>query len=85
VPIPGGAWARLAAGLLPGGLRPAFRAQGEPGCNAKAKADLDPARLTSSMNLLWYYPEQQAWTNGQHSVTCVVADSSQDLTSSLLK
>jgi hypothetical protein len=37
------------------------------------------------MNLLWYYPEQLAWTDGQHSITCVVADSSQDLTSSLLK
>jgi hypothetical protein len=63
----------------------AFEAQAEPGCNAKAKADLDRAQLTSSMNLLWYYPEQEAWTDGQHSITCVVADSSQDLTSSLLK
>ena len=37
------------------------------------------------MNLLWYYPVQQTWVDGQHSITCVVADSSQDLTSSLLK
>ena len=63
----------------------AFKAQGVPGCNAKAKADLDPEKLTSTMNLIWYYPEPQAWTDGQRSITCVVADSSQDLTSSLLK
>jgi hypothetical protein len=63
----------------------AFEAQAGPGCKAKAKADLDPARLTPSMNLLWYYPEQLTWTEGQHSITCVVADSSPDLTSSLLK
>jgi Domain of unknown function (DUF4190)/Septum formation len=63
----------------------AFQAQADSGCKAKAAADLDPALITSSMNLLWYYPDQQAWTGGQHSITCVVADSSQDLTSSLLK
>ena len=63
----------------------AFKAQAVPGCKAQAKAVLDPTQLTSSMNLLWYYPEQQTWINGQHSITCVVADSSQDLTSSLLK
>jgi hypothetical protein len=62
-----------------------FKALGTPGCNAKAKADLNPALLTPTMNLLWYYPQQQAWDDGQHSITCVVADSSQDLTSSLLK
>ncbi|HTU75152.1 MAG TPA: DUF4190 domain-containing protein [Trebonia sp.] len=63
----------------------AFKAQADPGCEAKAKADVNPAQITPSMNLLWYYPEPEAWTEGQHSITCVVADSSKDLTSSLLK
>lgn len=63
----------------------AFEAQAQPGCKAAAKADVDPAKATASMNLLWFYPEQQAWINGQHSISCVVADSSEDLTSSLLK
>lgn len=62
-----------------------FKAQADPGCKAEAAADLNPAQVTASMNLIWYYPEQLAWTDGQHSITCVVADSSQDLTSSLLK
>jgi hypothetical protein len=73
---------------VPGSVYPgaaAFKAQAVPGCKAEAKVDLDPAQLTPSMNLLWYYPQQQTWVDGQHSITCVVADSSQDLTSSLLK
>ena len=62
-----------------------FKAQAVPGCTAKLRSDVDRAQLTNSMNLLWYYPEQPAWVAGQHSISCVVADSSQDLTSSLLK
>ena len=75
LPVPGSAYPGAAA----------LKAQAVPGCKAEAKADLDPAQLTPSMNLLWYYPVQQTWGDGQHSITCVVADSSQDLTSSLLK
>jgi hypothetical protein len=63
----------------------AFRAQAAPGCNASLIADVDKSKLTSTMNLIYLYPEPQAWTDGQRVITCVVVDSSEGLTSSLLK
>lgn len=63
----------------------AFKAQAEAGCKAEARAGLDRAQVSPSMHLLFYYPEQHAWIDGHRSITCVVADSGQDLTSSLLK
>lgn len=62
----------------------AFKAQAAPGCNAKL-AGLDQSKLTESMNLIFLYPEPQAWDAGQRVISCVVVDSSPDITSSLLK
>lgn len=75
LPVPGSAY--------PG--KAAFTAQGSRGCDAAVKTDLDPSKLTSTMNLLWLYPLEQAWIDGQHSISCFVVDSSADLTSSLMK
>jgi hypothetical protein len=75
LPVPGSAYPGQAA----------FHAQALTGCNAAVQADLDQSKLTSTMNLLWLYPLQQAWTDGQHSISCFVVDSSADLTSSLMK
>jgi len=74
LPVPGSAYPGQAA----------FRAQALTGCKAAA-TDLDQSKLTSTMNLLWIYPEPQAWTDGQRSISCLAVDSSEDLTSSLLK
>jgi hypothetical protein len=62
-----------------------FQAQAEPACHAAVKADADQSKLTSTMSVLWIYPEEDAWTGGDHSISCVVVDTSADLTSSLLK
>jgi hypothetical protein len=62
----------------------AFTAQAKSGCNAKL-ADLVQSKLTQSMNLIFLYPEPLAWTEGQRVISCVVVDSSPDITSSLLK
>jgi hypothetical protein len=75
LPVPGSAYPGQAA----------FRAQALTGCKASVAADVDQSKLTSTMNLLWLYPEPQAWTEGQRTISCVVVDSSEDLTSSLLK
>ena len=75
LPVPGSAY--------PGG--DAFGAQGPPGCRASVRAVVDRSKLTATMQLLWLYPLPQAWANGQRTISCVIVDSSQDLTSSLLK
>jgi hypothetical protein len=75
LPVPGSAY--------PGEV--AFRAQALTGCKASVAADADRSKLTSTMNLLWIFPEQQAWNDGQRTISCLVVDSSEDLTSSLLK
>jgi hypothetical protein len=73
----------VSASAYPG--KDGFHAQAVAGCNAAVKANLDQSKLTSTMNLLWLYPEQDAWDGGDHSISCVVVDASTDLTSSLMK
>ena len=63
----------------------AFRAQALPGCRASIAADVDRSKVTATMKVLWLYPEAQAWADGQRWISCLIVDSSQDLTSSLLK
>jgi hypothetical protein len=62
----------------------AFHAQAVTGCQASLDSAVDKTRLTATMNLIWIYPESQAWSEGQRSISCVVVDSTADLTSSLL-
>jgi hypothetical protein len=65
--------------------RAAFRAQALPGCRASIAAVVDRSKLTATMQLLWIYPLPQSWADGQKTISCLIVDSSQDLTSSLLK
>ena len=75
LPVPGSAYPGPAA----------FRAQALPGCRASIEAVVDGSKLTATMKLLWIYPKPQAWAGGQRTISCLIVDSSQDLTSSLLK
>jgi hypothetical protein len=63
----------------------AFSAQATPGCKTRAAAVVDRSKLTATMNLIFVYPEPQAWTDGHRTISCLIVDSSEDLTSSLLK
>jgi hypothetical protein len=74
LPVPGSAY--------PG--RAAFAAQAQPGCRASIAAVVDRSKLTATMQLLWLYPLPQAWADGHRAISCLIVDSSQDLTSSLL-
>lgn len=65
--------------------RAAFRAQALPGCRASVAALVDRSKLTATMKLLWIYPLPQAWADGHRTISCLIVDSSPDLTSSLLK
>jgi len=75
LPVPGSAYPGHAA----------FRAQALQGCRARIVAVADRAKLTATMQLLWIYPLPQAWADGQRTISCLIVDSSRDLTSSLLK
>jgi hypothetical protein len=63
----------------------AFRTQAESGCQAKLKAVVDQSKVTSTMNLLWIYPEEDAWTDGMRHLSCLVVNDTKDVTSSLMK
>lgn len=75
LPVPGSAYPGQAA----------FSAQAMPGCKASTTAVVDRSKLTATMNLIWIYPEPQAWADGHRTISCLIVDSSEDLTSSLLK
>jgi hypothetical protein len=75
LPVPGSAYPGAAA----------FRAQALPGCKASIAAVVDRSKLTATTKLLWLYPLPQSWADGQKTISCLIVDSSQDLTSSLLK
>lgn len=65
--------------------RAAFRAQALPGCTARVAAVADRSKLTATMKLIWIYPLPKSWADGQKTISCLLVDSSQDFTSSLLK
>jgi Domain of unknown function (DUF4190)/Septum formation len=54
------------------------------GCNARISGNLDQSKLTSAMSLHFIFPRQLAWDSGQRRVSCLIVDSSRDLTSSLM-
>jgi Domain of unknown function (DUF4190)/Septum formation len=73
----------VAGSAYPG--QAAFRAQALSGCTASNAAVVDRSKLTATMSLIWLYPESQAWADGHRTISCLIVDSSEDLTSSLLK
>jgi hypothetical protein len=75
LPVPGSAYPGQAS----------FRAQALPGCKTSTAAVVDQSKLTATMSLIWIYPEPQAWADGHRTISCLIVDSSEDLTSSLLK
>jgi hypothetical protein len=55
------------------------------GCNARFRPAVERSRITSSMSVRFIYPQQLAWTLGHRTVSCLIVDSSRDLTASLVK
>jgi hypothetical protein len=54
------------------------------GCNARISGNLDQSKVTSTMSLHFIFPRQLAWDAGQRRISCLIVDSSPDLTSSLM-
>jgi Domain of unknown function (DUF4190)/Septum formation len=57
--------------------------EAKAGCQTRTSA-LDRSQLTKTMTLHFLYPEKGSWAEGRRSITCLVVDSTKDLTSSLL-
>jgi hypothetical protein len=62
----------------------AMERHADNGCNARITGHLDQSKITSAMSLHFIFPRQLAWDSGQRRISCLVVDSSRDLTSSLL-
>jgi hypothetical protein len=57
----------------------------ERGCRARIARYVDRSKLTGTMSLHFVFPEPDSWAAGRRSVSCLIVDSSKDLTSSLLR
>jgi len=63
----------------------ALLGQATSGCRAHVAAGLDASKITSTMTLHFIFPLPQSWSDGHRTITCLIVDSTADLTSSLLK
>jgi Domain of unknown function (DUF4190)/Septum formation len=54
------------------------------GCNARISI-LDKSKITNSMTIRFLFPQADSWIAGQRTVTCMVANSAENLKSSVLK
>jgi len=61
-----------------------FHAQEAASCRASLKVDVNPLYLSSKMHLRFVYPDEQDWSDGKRTVSCVVVNPTSDLTFSLL-
>jgi Septum formation len=58
--------------------------EADNGCQARVSSSLDRSKLTNTMSLRVLFPESTSWADGQRYISCLVVDSTADLTSSLL-
>jgi hypothetical protein len=59
--------------------------QSDVGCRARIGGNLEQPKVTDTMGLHYLFPQAQAWADGHRTITCLIVDSTPDLTSSLLK
>lgn len=55
------------------------------GCRARIATSLDKSKLTATMRAEYYYPQSLPWAEGKRTISCLVVDSTRDLTTSLLR
>jgi hypothetical protein len=75
LPVSGSAYPGIAA----------FQAQEHEGCRAALANDVDQSKVTPTTELIWTYPKEKAWSDGDRMINCELVDSTADLTTSLLK
>jgi hypothetical protein len=62
----------------------ALNKMADNGCNART-GSIDKAKTTADMDIRVLFPEQDAWADGQRTVSCLIVNSAPTVTSSLLK
>ncbi len=62
----------------------ALQHQAAQGCHARIAGIINQSLVTNSMTLQYLFPESQSWAGGHRAITCLVVDSSADLTTSVL-
>jgi hypothetical protein len=55
----------------------------DAGCNART-ASIDKSKVTDAMQIRVLFPEQDAWSDGQRTVSCLIVNPKKTLTTSLL-
>jgi Septum formation len=55
----------------------------DDGCNSRT-GSIDKAKVTNDMTIRVLFPEQDAWNDGQRTVSCLIVNPKRTLTSSLL-
>jgi hypothetical protein len=55
------------------------------GCNARAKAALNSAKITSSMTIRLLFPLESSWISGQRTISCMIYSPTSEIRSSVLK
>jgi uncharacterized protein DUF4190/putative regulator of septum formation len=58
--------------------------QAAPGCRSRMAGNLDRSLITNTMTIQFLYPEPGSWAGGQRDISCLIVDTSRDLTTSLL-
>ncbi len=55
------------------------------GCNARAKASLNDAMITNSMQIRLLFPLQTSWLAGHRTISCIIYSPTATMTASVLK
>jgi len=58
--------------------------EAQTGCQSRISANVNRSKITRTMTLRFLYPEPQSWANGRRLITCLIVDSTKDLTSTVL-
>jgi hypothetical protein len=61
----------------------AMTQQADSGCNART-GSIDKTKTTAAMDIRVLFPEQDAWADGQRTVSCLIVNPKPTLTTSLL-
>jgi hypothetical protein len=63
----------------------AVKRQADSDCHAQIKENVQTSKIKSSMSLRYLYPLESSWASGHRTITCLIVNSTPDLTTSLLK
>jgi hypothetical protein len=63
----------------------ALKQQADKGCRSRIPGTVQASKIKSTMTLHYLYPLESSWSSGHRAITCLIVNSSANLTSSLLK